>query len=119
MKQSETLEGCIFCQIGSGISPAEIEYEDDYVVAFWDVTPKAPIHIIVAPKGHIKSIEDIDETHTEILGKMVLAAKKVAAKKDIDEKGYRIYFNKGPHSGQIVEHFHLHLIGGKKLNQLS
>ncbi len=118
MNKVKTLEGCIFCQIGLGISPAEIEYEDNFVVAFWDVSPKAPIHIIVAPKEHLKSIDDIDETHTEILGKMVLVAKKVASKKDIDEKGYRIYFNKGPHSGQIVEHFHLHLIGGKKLGTL-
>jgi len=113
------VEGCIFCQIGKHESPAEIEYEDDDVIAFWDINPKAPIHIVVASKSHISSIDDVDEFHTEILGKMVLAAKKVALKKAIDQNGYRIVFNNGPHSGQIVEHFHLHLLGGKKLGPLA
>lgn len=115
----KTLENCIFCQIGQHISPAEIEYEDDDIIAFWDISPKAPIHIIVASKRHFRSIADIDETYIKILGKMVLVAKKVAAKKAIDENGYRIVFNNGPHSGQIIEHFHLHLLGGKKLGPLA
>ena len=115
----KTVENCIYCQIGEHKSPAEIEYEDSEVIAFWDINPQAPIHIIIASKEHIRSVEDVDETHTEILGKMVLAAKIVATKKAIDENGYRIIINNGPHSGQIVEHFHLHLIGGKKLGRIA
>jgi histidine triad (HIT) family protein len=110
---------CIYCQIGQRHSPAEVEYEDEDIVAFWDTSPKAPIHIIVAPKSHFRSLQDVDASHIEILGKMVLVAKMVASKKTIDENGYRIVMNNGPHSGQIVEHFHLHLLGGKKLGPLA
>ena len=115
----KTVEGCIFCEIGQGKSPAEFEYQDDQIVAFWDTDPQAPIHILISPKEHHESIEDMDMTHADLLGKMVVVAKQVAEKKQIEENGYRIVINNGPHSGQTVEHFHIHLLGGKTLGPLA
>lgn len=115
----KTVPSCIFCEIGQRKSPAEIEYEDDLIVAFWDTNPQAPVHILISPKEHIKSLVDMDMTHADLLGKMVVAAKQLAEKKKIDQNGYRIVINTGPHSGQIVEHFHIHLLGGKELGPLA
>lgn len=109
---------CIFCQIAQGKSPAEIEYEDPEVIAFWDVNPKAPIHILVVPKKHIPSINDLNPENTSIIGKMFLAAVKVADKKNLKDVGFRLVINQGKHSGQIVEHLHLHVLGGKQLGKM-
>lgn len=114
-----TTPGCIFCEIGQKKSPAEIEYEDDQIVAFWDKKPQAPIHILISPKEHLESIKDMDMTHTDLLGKMIVVAKQLAEKKKIDENGYRIVINNTPHSGQNVEHFHIHFLGGKELGALA
>ena len=110
---------CIFCEIGQKKSPAEIEYEDNEIIAFWDKNPQAPIHILISPKEHLESLKEMDMTHTDLLGKMIVVAKQLAEKKKIDENGYRIVIDNGPHSGQIVEHFHIHLLGGKELGPLA
>lgn len=115
----KTVEDCIFCEIGLDKSPAEIEYEDSEIIAFWDTNPQAPIHILISPKEHLRSIEDMDVAHADLLGKMIVVAKQLAEKKQIDENGYRIVINNGPHSGQIIEHFHIHLLGGKELGSLA
>jgi len=113
-----TVPGCIFCDIGSGKSPANIEYQDDRVVSFWDIEPKTPVHLVVVPKDHITSLRDTTDKHTDLLGWMVLVAKRLAEKKNLDQDGYRLVLNTGRHSGQIVEHIHLHLLGGRQLGRM-
>ena len=110
---------CIFCQIAQGKSPAEIEYEDPEVIAFWDVNPKAPVHILVIPKKHISETISMTEKDAQILGKMVLAGIKVAEKKNLKDTGFRMIINQGSHAGQIVDHLHLHVLGGKSLGKMA
>jgi len=113
------MDNCIFCGIASGASPANIEYQDDEVVAFWDIDPKAPTHILIVPKKHISSVTELQEGDENLIGHMVLAAKMLAEKKGISEDGYRLVFNAGKHSGQVVDHIHLHLLGGKILGGMT
>lgn len=106
---------CIFCQIALKKQPAKIEYEDREIIAFDDIAPKAPVHILIIPKKHLESVNHLKTTDAELVGKLVLAAQKIAKDKNINQKGYRLIFNTGPDSGQIVPHLHLHLLGGEKL----
>ena len=112
------MEPCIFCQIAQKLSPAEIEYEDADVIAFWDINPKAPVHILIIPKKHIGQLNELQTSDEVLLSKMIIAAQKVAEKKKISETGYRLILNQGKESGQIVPHLHLHLLGGKPLGKL-
>lgn len=102
---------CIFCQIISREQPAEIVYEDDKVIAFFDTQPKAPVHILVVPRKHIPSMKDITDEDSEVLSALLLASKKIAKDKNIDD-GYKLVFNVGKRGGQIVDHVHLHVLGG-------
>ena len=111
-------DGCIFCDIAQGKSPANIEYQDDRVIAFWDIQPKAPVHVLVVPKDHIRSINEALDVHAELLGWMQLVARRVAEKKNLTGDGYRLVINSGRHSGQIVDHLHLHLLGGRQLGAM-
>src|SRR3990170_150639 len=97
-----TQAGCIFCDIGAGKSPANIEYQDDKVVAFWDIDPKSPIHVLIAPKDHL-TWRDIDDKHLSLMGWMDVVAKRVAEKKNLSQDGYRLVMNSGRHAGQVVE----------------
>lgn len=110
---------CIFCKIISKENPAKIEFEDRDILAFNDIHPKAPIHILIIPKKHIESLEELDNKDKELIGKMVLTARQIAQKKGLSEKGYRLVVNYGKHAGMIVDHLHLHLIGGKHLGSLA
>lgn len=102
---------CIFCQIITGEKAAEIVYEDDKVVAFCDIQPKAPVHILIVPRKHIPSMKDITDADSEILAALLLASQKIAKDKNIDD-GYKLVFNVGKRGGQIVDHVHLHVLGG-------
>lgn len=106
---------CVFCNIISGKVPADLIYQDDDVVAFSDINPKAKVHALIIPRKHISSVNTIDESDKEILGKLMLAAKAVAVQENISETGYRLVINTGEHAGQIVYHLHMHLLGGEKL----
>jgi len=110
---------CIFCRIAKGKSPAEIEYEDPEVIGFWDIHPKAPVHLLIIPKVHIESVEEIQESDFKILGKMFLAARSIAHKKQLTDDGFRLVINYGKNSGMAVEHLHLHLLGGKPLGNMA
>jgi len=110
--------GCIFCDIGQGKSPANLEYQDNKVVAFWDIQPKAPVHLMVVPKDHIESLRETTDQHTDLLGWMILVAKRLAEKKNLTDDGYRLIINTGRHSGAVVEHLHLHILGGKQLGAM-
>ena len=106
---------CIFCKIMAKEIPAEIVYEDESVLAFRDVRPLAPAHILIIPKRHIESIADISKEDEALMGHMVYVAKSIAEDLQISSKGYKLLFRVGADGGQEVPHIHLHLIGGAPL----
>ena len=107
---------CIFCKIIAGQIPAEIVYNDDRVVAFKDIHPEAPVHLLIVPREHIVSVVDIStDEQAWIVGHMVVVANKLARDNKISEKGYRLIINAGPDGGQVVQHLHMHLLGGRPL----
>lgn len=103
------MEDCLFCQISKKQVPAEIVFENDDLVIFPDINPKAPRHYLIVPKKHIASVSDAAESDALILGKMILAAKEQAGRESIS--GYKLMFNVGRGGGQIIDHIHLHLLG--------
>ncbi len=105
----------IFSKIIRKEIPATIVYEDDELLAFNDISPKAPVHILIIPKKEIPTVNDIELQDAELIGKIILAAKKISKEKGIAESGYRLVFNCNKDAGQEVFHLHCHLIGGKKL----
>jgi len=106
---------CVFCQIIDKKIPAEIVYEDDRLLAFKDIEPVAPVHLLFVPKKHIPTINHIELLDKELIGELFLTAKKIAREQGVVETGYRLLFNVGKDADQTVDHLHLHLIGGKKL----
>lgn len=105
----------LFTKIINREIPAEIVYEDNEIIAFNDINPQAPIHVLIVPKKEIKTLNDLEIDDKEIIGKMFLTAKKLAVKLNIDKTGYRTVFNCNEHGGQTVFHIHLHLLGGRQL----
>jgi len=108
-------ESCLFCRIACGEIPAKIAGQDDQVVAFHDVDPKAPTHVLIVPREHIPSVDAMAAGHAELLARMVQTAQKIAREVGADRSGYRLVFNHGPDAGQSVEHVHLHLLAGRKM----
>jgi histidine triad (HIT) family protein len=106
---------CIFCKIISKEIPADIIFEDDDILAFKDIHPVAPVHILIIPKKHIESINDLNDDDKNLAGKLILTAKKIAQDLQIADKGYKLLIRTGENGGQEVPHIHLHLIGGAKL----
>jgi histidine triad (HIT) family protein len=109
------LSDCIFCKIASGDIPGDIVYQDDRVIAVNDIDPKAPVHILIMPKTHIPSLNEIDDSNKDILAHILTVAADLAKTKGMAEKGYRIVNNCGVQGGQSVEHIHFHLLGGRSL----
>jgi len=109
---------CIFCKIAAKTMSANIIFEDDLIVAFTDIAPKAPVHILIVPKKHIQTIDDITKIDQTLIGHMVLIAQQIARSKQISNSGYRLVFNVRHHAGQVVDHIHLHILGGKKLGEM-
>ena len=108
-------QDCIFCRIISGDIPSDTVFENEEIVAFRDVHPLAPTHVLVVPRRHIESVNDLSMDDAVLLGRMILAAKHIAAQEGVSESGYRLVVNSGPDSGQAVAHLHLHVIGGRSL----
>ncbi len=109
---------CIFCKIVAGEIPTEVVYEDESVLAFPDIQPLAPIHILIIPKEHIETINDLEgEKGERLAGHLILVAKKIAREKGIAEDGYKLLFRVNKHGQQEVPHIHLHLIGGGQLKE--
>ncbi len=106
---------CIFCKIIKGEIPAKIIYEDDKILAFKDISPIAPTHILFIPKEHIESVNFLENQHIDLVGEIILKMKEVAAKLGIGDEGYRIVNNCGNLGGQTVGHLHFHLIGGRQM----
>ena len=111
------MRNCIFCKIANKEIPAEFLYEDDLVAAFSDVRPIAPVHILIIPKEHIESVNELKENQEALVSRMIMTAKKLAKEKEIDQGGYKLLIRVGPNGGQEVPHLHLHLIGGAKLSE--
>ncbi len=109
----------IFSKIIRGEIPADIVYEDDDVIAFRDINPLAPVHVLVIPKVEIATVNDIQPDQAALVGKMVITAQKIAAEEGIAENGFRLVINCNEHGGQEVFHLHLHLLGGRQLRGLS
>ncbi len=106
---------CIFCGIVAGTIPADIVYEDDDVLAFTDINPAAPVHVLIIPRKHIATVNDATADEKDILGALLLSAKTIAANHGLTESGYRVVTNVMEGAGQTVFHIHLHLIGGRVL----
>ncbi|MFH1665061.1 MAG: histidine triad nucleotide-binding protein [Candidatus Omnitrophota bacterium] len=106
-------DSCVFCKIANGKIPADLVYEDDDMVAFKDIDPRAPVHILFIPRKHIETVNDISRDDAGLMARMILAAKDMAAEKGISGEGYRIVINCMKNAGQEVFHLHLHLLGGR------
>lgn len=106
---------CLFCKIANGELASRIAYEDNEVVAFHDISPQAPTHILCIPRKHISTLNDLDEQDAALTGKLMLTAKRLAAELGFADDGYRVVMNCNGHGGQTVFHIHLHLLGGRPL----
>ena len=109
------MSDCIFCKIANKEINSDFVYEDDEIIAFKDINPQAPIHILVIPKKHIESIIDLTDEDELLVGKMYTAVRKIAKKLNIEESGFRLIVNCGKDAGQEVPHLHFHILAGKKL----
>lgn len=106
---------CLFCKIINGEIPSKKVYEDDAVYGFMDIEPQAPVHVVLVPKQHVVSANELTEEHAELVGKLFLAAAKIAKEQGFAEAGYRIVNNCGADGGQTVPHLHFHLLAGRSL----
>ncbi|MFH1430480.1 MAG: HIT domain-containing protein [Candidatus Uhrbacteria bacterium] len=114
------MEGCIFCTIASGALGTTFRFENERIVAFDDVHPKAPVHVLIIPRQHVPRLHDCDTAkHTALIGELLMTARQVAADAGLGETGYRIVINSGADSGMEVDHLHVHVIGGKRLGGMA
>ena len=109
------MSDCLFCKIGSGQIPAKVVMQDDEVLAFDDINPQAPVHVLVIPKRHVVALNEAGAGDQALLGRLLEAAALVARKKGIAEAGYRVVANQGRDGGQTVFHLHLHVLGGRPM----
>jgi histidine triad (HIT) family protein len=107
---------CLFCRLIKREIPTSIIFEDPEIFVFNDIKPQAPFHLLVIPKKHIATINDVDTTDELLMGKMILTAKKIAKDQGFCEKGYRLIFNVNEHGGQEIFHIHLHILGGRPMH---
>jgi histidine triad (HIT) family protein len=113
---ADAARDCLFCRIAAGEVPARIAHEDELVVAFHDVSPKAPTHILLIPRTHIASVSELGEEHAELLGRLMVVAGRLAREAGVADGGYRLVTNVGRDAGQSVPHLHFHLLGGRRLS---
>lgn len=109
---------CLFCKIVAGDIPSDVVYESEEILAFKDINPQAPVHILVIPKKHIANFAVIEDIDHLLLSKMMLVIRDLAKQEGIDQTGYRVSTNHGEHGGQEVDHLHFHLLGGKRLGPI-
>ena len=110
---------CIFCKIAAGEIPATVAYQDDEMMVFEDIDPKAPAHLLLIPKQHLATLNDPGPEHEGLLGRMMLKAAEMAREKGVAEGGYRVLVNCNPDGGQEVFHLHMHMIGGRRLGPMA
>jgi histidine triad (HIT) family protein len=109
---------CIFCKIANGEIKANIVYQDEKAIAFPDINPKAPVHLLIIPRKHIERVADLAEDEEKLMGHLVAIANVLAQEQGISESGYRLVINCGLHGGQMVAHLHIHLLGGRQMGKL-
>lgn len=107
---------CIFCKIVLKEIPSEIAYEDDEIIAFKDNQPLAPVHLLIIPKNHLRSLNDVTPEHENLIGHLLGVIRRLASEFGVAESGYRVVANTGTDGGQVVGHLHFHLLGGQALN---
>lgn len=107
---------CVFCGISRGEIPSTLVHEEDDLVAFRDLNPQAPTHVLVIPRRHVASVNDLAGGDEELVGRLVLAAREVASKEGLSDGGYRLVLNTGADGGQTVHHLHLHVLGGRTMS---
>jgi histidine triad (HIT) family protein len=105
---------CLFCRIAARQSAADVEYEDDEILAFKDIYPKAPVHVLIIPKRHIASVMTAEPGDADVLGRCLLVARRLGEMKGFGERGYRIVVNSGVEGGQVVDHVHFHFMAGRR-----
>ncbi|HEX2501813.1 MAG TPA: histidine triad nucleotide-binding protein [Methylomirabilota bacterium] len=108
------MAACVFCEIVARRNAATIEYEDDELLAFQDIYPKAPVHLLIIPKRHVESVMALAPEDGPLVGRMVLAAKRIGEARGLAERGYRLALHCGPEGGQVVYHLHLHFLAGRR-----
>lgn len=108
--------GCLFCSILEKKVPADVVYENDHALAFRDIRPVAPKHVLVIPKKHIAAVHDAEPEHAELLGQVLVAARKVAEQEGLVKDGFRLVINDGDAAGQTVHHIHVHVLGGRNMS---
>jgi histidine triad (HIT) family protein len=116
MTEPEQASECLFCKIAAKEIPADIVHASDRVVAFRDINPKAPTHILLIPKDHVDSVARVTDDHGELLAELVQAAAHLAKAEGVDGSGWRLVTNVGPDAGQSVQHLHFHLLGGRAMS---
>jgi histidine triad (HIT) family protein len=109
------MSDCIFCKMASGEIQPDVVFEDEEILAFRDLNPQAPTHILIIPKRHIATTNDLEAGDASLIGRLVLAAKQIAAQEGLSERGYRTVLNCNAEAGQSVFHLHLHLLGGRPM----
>ncbi len=107
------MSDCIFCKISSGEIPSDKVYEDDSIVGFRDIQPQAPTHIVVIPRKHIETLNDVAESDAALMSGLLLACQKIAKQENLSDRGYRVVMNCNKDGGQAVFHIHAHLLGGR------
>ncbi|MCB1738284.1 MAG: histidine triad nucleotide-binding protein [Gammaproteobacteria bacterium] len=110
------MSDCLFCEVVAGRIPARIVYQDDQVIAFHDINPQAPLHVLIIPREHIATINDLRDEHEALVGRLYLVARRIAHDAGYDERGYRVVMNCNADAGQSVYHIHLHLLAGRHLS---
>ena len=110
------MSDCLFCRMVKGEIKPDVVYEDEEVLAFRDLNPQAPVHVLVIPKLHLSTLNDLEESHAALMGKLYLAAKQVAEQEGMAERGYRTVINCNAEAGQSVYHIHLHLLAGRAMH---
>ena len=109
---------CIFCKIAARQLPGDIVFEDDEVIAFNDIGPQAPVHVLIIPKRHVATVNELTDADAALIGRLTLRARAIAAARGVAESGYRLILNCNAEAGQTVYHVHLHLLGGRQLRGL-
>ncbi|MCD6351455.1 MAG: histidine triad nucleotide-binding protein [Armatimonadetes bacterium] len=110
------MSDCLFCRIAEGEIPSDIVYQDEEIVAFRDINPQGPVHILVIPRQHLAGMNDARDDQAALLGRLLLVARQLAEEEGIAQSGYRLVINQGRQAGQSVDHLHVHLIGGRPMS---
>lgn len=111
------MNDCVFCNIVNKTLTADVLFENERLIVIRDILPKAPVHLLIIPKDHIPSINHMADGYQSLAGEMIYTAKDMAVKQGIGESGYKLIFNVGHDGGQVIQHLHLHLLGGKQFSE--